>query len=265
MIGAVDDRQPACALVPGDVHLWWISLAQPDEQRQGLQELLQADERERFDRIRDADARGRRLVARAALRSILAQYLPEHPAELTFDYGPYGKPSLRQWPAIGFNLSHANGVALCAVTRDRSIGVDIEYRRRLVDGDAVARRFFAAEEYAVYASLPADQREVGFFNAWTRKEAFIKAIGDGLSRPLHEFVVSLRPGEAARLLAIEAAPEDVARWTLVDLPCPPGYTAALAVDGGHVALRHLTWPDDVKSKPDPRSSAPAMVERYRRC
>lgn len=246
MINSAGERPPVQVLAPGMVDVWCIPLEQNDERMHRLQGLLQANERQRIERLVNHDARRRMVVARAALRSVLAQYVPEPAGALTFVYGPHGKPALQDWPAMGFNLSHSHGLALCVVALDRTVGVDIEHRRRLADDDAVARRFFASEEYAVYASLPPDQRASGFFNAWTRKEAFIKAIGDGLSRPLDEFLVTLRPGNAPKLLTIKTAPQETTRWTLLDLPCPSGYTAALAIDGVPAAVRHWSWPDDLR-------------------
>lgn len=246
MINPEGDGSPVRSLAPGELHVWCIPLEQNDECMHRLYGLLQADERQRTERLVNHDARRRMTVARAALRTILAQYVPEPAGGLAFAYGPHGKPALKDWPAMGFNLSHTRSLALCAVALHRAVGVDIEYRRRLVDADAVARRFFAAEEYAVYASLPPGQRAAGFFNAWTRKEAFIKAIGDGLSRPLGEFLVTLRPGNVPRLLTIKTAPQETNRWTLLDVPCPSGYSAALAIDGVPAAVRHWSWPDDLR-------------------
>lgn len=246
MINPAGGGSPVRSLAPGELHVWCIPMEQSDECVHRLQGLLHVDERQRIERLVNHGARRRMTVARAALRSILAQYVPEPAGALTFAYGPHGKPALQDWPDLGFNLSHAHVLALCAVALGRTVGVDIEYRRRLIDEDAIARRFFASEEYAVYASLPPEQRASGFFNAWTRKEAFIKAIGDGLSRPLDEFLVTLRPGNAPRLLTIKTAPQETNRWTLFDLPCPSGYTAALVIDGVTASVRHWAWPDDLR-------------------
>ncbi len=154
-------------------------------------------------------------LARGALRLLLARAAGEPAAALRFTYGEKGKPSLAAAGRIRFNLSHSGGLALVAITLDCELGVDIEKIRPMPDLQDVARRFFSI-------------REAAFFRCWTRKEAYIKTIGDGLSAPLDGFAVSLRPDEPARLIHLNGDAAAARAWSLHDLEIDPGYAAALA-------------------------------------
>lgn len=176
-----------------------------------------------------------RAISRSGLRAILGRYLNCNPADIRFEYGAKGKPALageHGVEAIHFNLSHSGSICLYAFTRAGRIGIDIEWMgRRMTDMWAVAKRFFSPAEYAAIAALPPEQKSRGFFNCWTRKEAFIKARGDGLSMPLDRFVVTLAPGEPARLVRVEDDPPEIERWTLKELEPAEGYAGAVAVEG----------------------------------
>nr|ASV46661.1 hypothetical protein [uncultured bacterium] len=142
---------------------------------------------------------------------------------------------------IRFNVSHSGEMALYAFARGRELGVDVEEVRRMEDGLHIAERFFSQAEVAVFRSLPEEIRDDAFFNCWTRKEAYIKAVGEGLSFPLHVFDVSLAPGEPARLLA-SRDPQQAERWSLRGLPDPaPGYRAAIVVEGEGWDLACWRW------------------------
>jgi len=185
-----------------EVHVWRIALDRGDGD--SLRARLSSDELARAARFHFERDRTRFLVARAALREILAHYLGASPAEIAFVYGDHGKPALA--PPHGdlrFNLSHSHGLALCAVTRGREVGVDVERIRELDDLEDLARSVFSARELAALHRLPEPGLLAGFFTGWTRKEAFIKALGEGLSHPLKRFDVSLEPGRPARLERID--------------------------------------------------------------
>lgn len=228
------------------VHVWRIRLAQPPARVQAFSNLLAPDERARAERYVFRRDRERFAVARGALRTILARYLRAAPARLRFSYGRYGKPFLPGEAGAGglrFNLSHSNELAVCALARGREVGVDVEFIREDFAGPDVARRFFSAPEVAALCALPAgDARTRGFFNCWTRKEAYIKARGEGLSHPLGCFSVSLAPGEPARLLSATNDPREVTRWSLVELEVGDGYAAAVAVEGGPFSLKRWQGP-----------------------
>jgi 4'-phosphopantetheinyl transferase len=168
------------------------------------------------------------------LRDILGRYLGRPPAALEFCYSAYGKPALAvglEASGVRFNISHSHEMALFAVTCRREVGVDIEYLAREIRAAEIAERFFSARERADLRALPAEAQHRAFFNCWTRKEAYIKAHGEGLSLPLDGFDVTLGPGEPAALLATRGDPHEVLHWSLQALAPGPGYVAALAVEG----------------------------------
>lgn len=217
------------------VHVWQARLDQFAVRQGQMLELLSADERERAARFHFAKDRRHFIVARALLRTLLARYLNLPPHHLSFSYGPYGKPALagegESRALLRFNVSHSHGVALYAVARERDVGVDVEYVRRDMVGESIAERFFSAREVAALRALPAEVQPQAFFNCWTRKEAFIKARGEGLSFPLDRFEVSLDPKEPAALVSVRDDPREASRWSLQALPVEEGYAAALAVEG----------------------------------
>lgn len=204
------------------------------------------DERERADKFRVEWARRHFVVARATLRTILGGYLKARPEKLRFRYSPFGKPYLSGQTGqegLHFNLSHSHELAVCAVARGRSLGIDIEYLRVDFDYLQLAAHFFSPSERATLGALPVESRARGFFNCWTRKEAYIKAHGSGLSLPLNQFEVSLAPCEPAALLNCAYDPREVVRWTLRELSLAPDYVAALAVEGdGNWKLNCWRWP-----------------------
>ena len=218
----------------GTVHVWQARLDQFAGRQGQLLGLLSADEQERAERFHFANDRSHFIAARGLLRTLLGRYLDSPPQQLSFSYSPYGKPALTgedDGRALRFNVSHSHGVALYAVAREREVGVDVEYVRHDMVGESIAERFFSAREVATLRSLPAEVQPEAFFNCWTRKEAFIKAIGEGLSFPLDQFEVSLDPGEPAALINIRDDPQEASRWSLQSLPVDEGYVAALAVEG----------------------------------
>jgi 4'-phosphopantetheinyl transferase len=225
----------ACfTLPPGEVHVWRVPLAQPAWHVEQLAGMLAEDERQRAGRFRFEQHRQRFVVGRGALRTILGCYLDIEPEQVCFGYAARGKPHLQPEPEAGalyFNLAHSHELALCALSRDGPIGIDLEYALPLPDADQVAARFFSAAEQSAYRDLPPEQRQEAFYLCWTRKEAYIKATGEGLARSLSDFDVSLTPGEPARLLRVAGDPLEAARWSLATLWPAPSYVAALAVPG----------------------------------
>jgi 4'-phosphopantetheinyl transferase len=220
-------------ICPGEIHVWPISLAVSDEVHAECCALLTEEELARARQFLHTEHQKRFVAGRGRLRQILSRYLASSPAEVCFWYTSYGKPFLADEAEhlLRFNLSHSADQALLAVTREWSIGVDLERIRPDFATDEIAQRFFSQQECTELRQLPADQRAEAFFRCWTRKEAFIKAIGEGLSYPLDGFAVSLAPGEAAQLRWVRREPEAPKRWHLRELPAPPGFLAALAVEG----------------------------------
>jgi 4'-phosphopantetheinyl transferase len=239
-------RHPPAGLTlsGAEVHVWRACLDLDSSCVEYLQHVLSADELHRAARFHFPRDRRRFTVARGVLRDILGRYLGVPPSELGFRYSAYGKPALAAgFDAVGvrFNISHSHEMALFAVTCGREIGVDIEHLGRKIRGEEIAQHFFSAHECASLRALPAAAKHEAFFNCWTRKEAYIKAHGEGLSLPLDQFDVSLAPGEPAALLATRNDPREVLRWSLLALTPGPGYVAALAVEGQGWQLTCWHW------------------------
>lgn len=212
---------------PGQVDLWRIFLNLPPESVKTLASTLTADETGRAARFRFPADRNRYIAAHGALRDILARYLNREPGQVRFSANQYGKPTLPGCP-LEFNLSHSGDFALVAVTRGRKVGVDVERFRPDVDFERLASRFFSSREAAELTAFPAAQRLAAFFRCWTRKEAYIKAQGLGLSLPLKDFDVSL--GDPALLYATRPDAEEAGHWRVFSLQVDPFYAGAVVVE-----------------------------------
>ena len=204
--------------------------AEPEAVRASAALLSDAERRRarRFAFGRDAS---RFIVARARLRQLLAQRLGVRAQAVEFEYGAYGKPVLSRRFAdsdLHFNVSHCDDVAAYAFSCGHAIGIDVEAVREISDADNIAARYFSRLENATYRSLEPCDRPLGFFNCWTRKEAVVKAFGDGLSLPLDRFDVTLTPGEPAKVLRVEDRLGDASGWWLDSLSPTAGYVAAIA-------------------------------------
>lgn len=227
---------PEVELLPDEVHVWCASLEAAPSTIQGLQRVLSAEEVARAERFRFARDRQHFIVARGLLRTLLGRYLHMAPQDLSFSYNTYGKPALTIQSApdeaswLQFNLSHSRELALFAFTTTRLIGIDIEYMRADIEYEQLAKHYFSAYEYATLREIPAEQQCEAFYHCWTRKEAYIKARGKGLSLPLDLFDVSLRPEEPAALLNSREDPSEHVRWSLHALAPGANYAAALAVE-----------------------------------
>jgi 4'-phosphopantetheinyl transferase len=246
MVPSFPWRKPPAdlALSPQDVHVWRTVLLQPPEYLAQFERVLSMDERAKADRYRFAHNRQDYVVARGVLRHILAAYMDRAPESLQFYYSPYGKPAIHAeigGQKLNFNVAHSGGYALYAVARGREIGIDVERIRPEAAQDGVAERFFSPKEVSVLRGLPAHAQPLAFFNCWTRKEAFIKARGEGLSIPLNQFDVTLAPGEPARLLHSRVDPTDTSRWSLQAIPLEHGYVAALAAEGSDWQISCWSW------------------------
>jgi 4'-phosphopantetheinyl transferase len=230
-----------------EVHVWLICLNQSAAEMQSLHSILAAEEMERARNFHFDHHRERYIVAHLALRLILGRYLGQRPERLRFRSNDYGKPALdmeegsESDESFHFNLSHSEEMALLAVGRGRDVGVDIECIRANFDHQQIAERFFSPREAATLCALPPNLQPEAFFNCWTRKEAYIKARGEGLSLALDGFDVSLIPGERAALLSVRDDPKETRRWSLRELPICPGYAAALAVEGHDWRLSCWRW------------------------
>jgi 4'-phosphopantetheinyl transferase len=218
---------PACPL-PGVVHLWRRSLHASAAEVGSCYGLLSNEEKERALRFRIERPRQDFVLTRGALRCLLARYLGSTPQQVRLGNAAKGKPFLEGDNDLCFNVSHTDGLALLAFVRGRAIGVDIEQQSRKVEAEQLAERFFSKRERDDLKHLHGDELRAAFFRCWTRKEAYIKARGEGLSLPLDHFDVSVAKDEC-RLLATRPDPSEAGRWTLCDLAVRDGYTAALAL------------------------------------
>jgi 4'-phosphopantetheinyl transferase len=225
---------------PGDLDIWRFSLDLGPGQLTDVGGSLSPDERARAGRFVFARDRDRFIAGRGVLRDILARYVGEPPSELAFDYEAAGKPHLRRPSPLGvqFNLSHSHGLAVLAIGRNRTIGVDLEALRPEVAGEEIAVNYFSARELEELRALPVPQRVEGFFLCWTRKEAYIKARGGGLANiPLDSFDVTLTPGREERL---ERA-DDAERWMIRSFVPGERYVGAIVAEGREGALRYWSW------------------------
>ena len=225
---------PDLTLSAGVVHIWRASLDVPLDVLQQYRATLSVDEVERADRFYFERDRTHFTIARGVLRAILGRVLRLEPARLRFRLNRYGKPELdiiRDAISLRFNVSHSGGLALYAVALDREVGVDVEELRAGVAFAQIAANTFSPMEYAAFRTLPPHLMMDAFFNCWTRKEAYIKARGMGLSLSLDRFDVSLVPGSPAALLRTADEPEAVRMWSLRDLTPGPGFVGAVAAEG----------------------------------
>ncbi len=219
-------------LPASEVHLWRVSLDYPPLPQAYLAQTLAPDERERAERFYFAKDRDAFIVGRGYLRVILSRYLATEPSMLRFTYGSTGKPALDGEPStsgICFNVSHSQTLALYAIAWRREVGVDVEHIRQVKKGLQIAQRYFSPREYAALMSLPPHEQNVAFLNAWTRKEAFVKAYGTGLADALDGVEVTLLPNKPAALLHV--AGENAKHWGMVALAPTAGYVGALVAEG----------------------------------
>jgi 4'-phosphopantetheinyl transferase len=220
------------------VQLWRVQL-DADAKLDQLAATLSEDERARAARFVFERDRRRFVSARAALRSIIASRTDIPARKLQFEYASRKKPALAPWcraADLRFNLSHAQGVALIGLTHGHELGVDVEQVRALDDTEALVAREFSQGERGVFAAVPVAERSEAFFRAWVRKEAYLKATGEGLHRPLADVEVTFTPHEAARLLAVSGDVSISQRWSMVSLAPSPGYVGALVAEAPAVRV-----------------------------
>lgn len=241
------DKPPArLSLTADEVHVWHAELDPYVGRVPWLMHLLSPDERARAERFCFPRNRQHFIICRGLLRVILSRYLSLAPQQLRFSYGRWGKPALachEPESRLCFNLSHSYGAVLYAVTRDRSVGVDLEQMRPLPNIEQLAKRFFSQRELTVIDSLPPAQKQVAFFKSWTHKEAYLKATGEGLSG-LERVEICVAPGKPATLLRIGSSPGATERWSMHEPTVAPGYAAAIVVAADHDSFIHSPLPNE---------------------
>jgi 4'-phosphopantetheinyl transferase len=227
-----------------EIHIWIADLDQSRHHLKSLVQTLSPEEHLRAKNYHFERDRTRYLLKHGILRTIAGNYLCVEPGTLHFQSGKYGKPSVDEIPGkrtIQFNLSHSNGVALFAFSRNHEVGVDIEHIRDMPEMEPIVERSFSLEEKKDFRSLPESQKREAFFNGWTRKEAFVKASGYGLFQSLNTFDVSLIPGEPAELLRIKGNSREACRWSIDSVELAPHYAGAFAVKSHSIAIKRWQW------------------------
>jgi 4'-phosphopantetheinyl transferase len=233
------------SLGAADVHVWAAPLNEGWATVVDSNALLSAEERLRAERFHFERHRRRFIIGRGLLRSLLGHYLSTKPGKLIFGYGPQGKPALKGnfiESGVHFNVTHSEDLALVAVTRLGDVGVDVEQVRWLADFDELVSRFFSPREAAVFRALSEEQKLGAFFNLWTRKEAWLKATGEGIAHSLNRVEVSFLPGEPARLITLPDNLEFGNKWSLCELAPAEGFTAAVAIRSTNFHLDCWRWP-----------------------
>jgi 4'-phosphopantetheinyl transferase len=233
------------SLLTNDVHVWGALLDVPGEKLQLLVQTLDSDERVRASRFYFEQDRMQFIVRHGLLRIILASYLNIEPDKLQFDYTANGKPYLVQKfrdKELQFNLAHSHELALCALTLDRRIGIDIEHIYNFAETDQLANRILSRQEKAESRKWPPNEKLEILFRYWTCKEAYVKATGEGLALPLEDIHLSLKPGSIARLVSVKRSAQEASRWSLQELLPVPGFAAALVVEGHDYHLNLWQWP-----------------------
>jgi len=229
------------ALLDNEVHVLWCRL--DDAAAHVPTDTLSADELARAKRLRHARDRVHFVAAHAWLRHTVGRYLGIAPQAIAFALGAHGKPTLMgAAAALQFNLSHGGAFALLALSRAGAVGADVERVRPMDDCAAIAQRHFAPAEWRRWSQLPPTQQLAAFFACWTRKEAYVKALGGGLSVPLDGFEVAFEPGRAPALLSVGDSTQTAADWTLWGLQPAPDHVAAVVVRGRRLTLRQIGTP-----------------------
>lgn len=234
-------------LAANDVHVWAARLDVSSEERARLAAALSADEQERAARFRYENLRQRFVIGRGRLRQMLGRYLNVDPAALEFAYSDHGKPLLAAKFAgagIHFNLAHSQDLALFAFTRAGDLGVDVEMIRPLKDMKELVARFFSPRECERFREVADADRASAFFNLWTRKEAMLKATGEGIAGSLSAVEVCFLPGEPAQVIRVSGDAEAASRWSLRELAPAEGFVGAVAVRTGQIHLRCWRWRSD---------------------
>jgi 4'-phosphopantetheinyl transferase len=227
----------------GELHLWQAELDLADEELAPLIRVLSPDELHRAAQLRFARDGRRFMAGRGLLRNVIASYLRCPAQEINLVYGARGKPALAT-ADLQFNLAHSDGLAIIGLTRSGPLGVDVERVRPLQDLTRLVNGFFSPRERLEMTALPPEDQQMAFFTCWTRKEAYLKATGDGLATPLNQFDMPVVPSAPPRLLQVDVASGETESWSLWDVPLDDGFVGTVAFAGQMEILRHGVWRGD---------------------
>jgi 4'-phosphopantetheinyl transferase len=201
-----------------EIHLWVIELIQRDDTLSILKRLLDKKELKRLNQYVLYKDKRRFLISRSILKEIIGKYLDVNAKDISITYNLYGKPCLDESinpEHIDFSLAHSHELVVYAISRQRRVGVDLEYIHRELDHEKIGYRFFTKRENKIIKSLPETHKREAFFNGWTRKEALLKAMGDDEILDFHNIEVSLSPGEVARIIDSNDKNIDASEWQII--------------------------------------------------
>ncbi len=236
---------PTLYLAAGEVHAWMALMPTSQQVILYLESLLSESEARIAAQFRTSDSQRRYVFAHAALRSIIAHYLDMNPRSIVFAKGEFGKPYLPYHPTLQFNMSHSRDMVLIGLCHGSAVGIDVEYIQDSVDVLQLAEHAFSDSELASFCAIPSRSQAIAFFAHWTRKEAYIKARGLGLSLPLNSFDVPLRSEEASYPSRAASNVTALGKWYCRDLYPHPSYAGAVVVEGSLGSLMCWRWPDRV--------------------
>lgn len=215
------------------IHVWCLNTSSAGVWLDTMQKHLSPDEEVRLNKFRFEQDRERFIIGRGGLRVILGRYLGISPPKIEFEYGPYGKPELKDKGQMNlqFNLSHAKEITLYAITLTRAVGIDIEYITPVGEVFQIAERYFSPEEKKNLESLSAKEYQKLFFKYWVRKEAYLKTRGMGISEELLKFDTASIPDSASKMASVSNSSTGISGWSLMDFILGDGYIAALISEG----------------------------------
>lgn len=228
-------------LKPNQVHIWYVNKKNHLENLTTYWSCLNDAEREKASKFRFVKDFNCSVIARGVLRILLAKYLDKNPQEIKLDFGEFGKPILKEITGLEFNISHSSNAIVLAFTQNNKIGIDVEFTKREIEVETIAKQFFSKKEITTLAAVDYNYKQQGFYNCWTRKEAFIKALGDGLSFPLSEFSVSLDSKKEATLLETNWNKKEKEEWHLTSFEPNTNYIGALAVKGKVSSIKYWEY------------------------
>ena len=222
-----------------EVHVWRIDLSDIAEAMPKLSQLLSSDEQQKASRYHFEKDRNNFTIRRAVLRKVLSLYMDVTPAELHFIYNNFDKPALEADTSIRFNASSSRGIGIVAIVLDTRIGIDIEFLDASFSKLEIAEKYFSTDEVRAIGDLQSELRTAAFFDCWTKKEAYVKAVGDGMSHPLPNLAISSeKPGS----FSIAATSEEEKGWTVKSFIPEENYIASVAYEGGLRTIRHFQLP-----------------------
>lgn len=224
-----------------ETHIWRANLDKNNSNFAFLKTHLTKDEVEYAKRFKFKKHSNRFIIARGILRSLLGRYLEVTPRKIKIEYSDYGKPHFQNEKAINFNISHSKQMAVFAFSKYCNIGIDIEFINKKIEFDEIAKRFFSKNEVKTLNSLSDKDKVIGFYNCWTRKEAFIKAVGEGLSFPLDKFEVSLEPEKPAKIIKINCPQQDVSKWSIYAIKPEHNFVGSCVLEGSIERIKYWNW------------------------